>query len=80
VQREVVPRDRGDGGRTEEDWRRAAERWYLDQLRYPVPVGPRLWPEVLGTAREFWRAGLPHKVATLSLWNVRAAYRALRGA
>ena len=79
VRREVVPRDRGDGGRVEEHWRRAAERWYLDQLRYPVPVGPGLWPEVLATAREFWRAGLAHKVATLSLWNVRAKYRALRG-
>jgi hypothetical protein len=80
VRSEVVPRDRGVGARTEEDWRRASERWYLDQLRYPVPVAPGLWPAVLGTSREFWGAGLPRKVATLSLWNVRAAYRALRGA
>jgi len=80
VRSEVMPCDTGEGTRPEEDWRRASERWWLEQLRYPVPVGPGLWPEVLRTSRQFWSAGLPHKVATLSLWNLRAAYRALRGA
>ncbi len=78
VEREVMPRDRA-AWRTSEHWLRARERWFVEQLRYPVPVGPALWDQALGASRGLWRASLAHKVATLGLWNVRAKWRALLG-
>jgi hypothetical protein len=77
VQGEVLPSDLAAGGHSAEDWATACERWYLEQLRYPVPVGPRLWPEVRRSSRQVWRAGWPLKVATLSLWNAWALRRLL---
>jgi glycosyltransferase involved in cell wall biosynthesis len=76
VESDVIPRDTGSG-RTREDWSRARERWYVEQLRYPVPIGPSLWLKALRASRSVWRVGTLRKVATLSLWNAQAKYRAL---
>lgn len=76
VREEVAPRGPGRDGLPEE-WANACERWYLEQLRYPVPVALRHWPEALRHARGVWRAGTFRKLGTLLLWTARARWRSL---
>ncbi|HUP52472.1 MAG TPA: glycosyltransferase family A protein [Longimicrobiales bacterium] len=76
VDEEVRPRD--ESVRTVADWRDAAERWYLGQIRYLMPIGPALWGDVLRGSGGIWRAGTVSKLATLSLGSASAALRMLR--
>jgi hypothetical protein len=78
VRDEVEPAD-ASGRRTAEDWRRARERWWIDQVRYLMPMGPALWPAVLGSARGVWRREGAAKLGTLALWNLIASFRVGRG-
>jgi glycosyltransferase involved in cell wall biosynthesis len=79
VNNQVQPADRAEN-RSAEDWRRAAERWLLDQIRYLMPIGPALWPRVLASSRGVWRRSALGKVIRLTAWNATAAAHALRGA
>ena len=75
---EVAPSDRS-GSRAPDDWRRAEEHWWVDQIRYLMPLGPALWPRVLRASDGIWRRNGAGKVVTLAVWNVIATLRALRG-
>jgi hypothetical protein len=76
VSTEVEPAD--DGPRTDSEWRAAAERWYVGQVRYLAPIGPALWSHVLETSRGIWRASAPAKLALLALRGALAAVRMVR--
>jgi glycosyltransferase involved in cell wall biosynthesis len=76
VDEHVRPAD--DGARTDADWRAAAERWYVGQVRYLLPIAPRLWSQVLSGSRGIWRAGGLAKLTTLSLGSAGALLRMLR--
>jgi hypothetical protein len=78
VRERVAPRDTS-GTRTPEDWRDAAERWWVAQVRYLMPIGPALWPTVLESARGVWRRPGAGGLLTLAWWNAVAALRFLRG-
>jgi hypothetical protein len=78
VRDEVEPAD-ASGTRSAEDWRRARERWWIDQVRYLMPIGPALWPTVLSSAEGVWRREGVRRLATLGAWNAIAALRAGRG-
>jgi hypothetical protein len=78
VRDEVEPAD-SSGQRSAEDWRRARERWWIDQVRYLMPMGPALWPAVLASAEGVWRRGGASKLGTLALWNLIASFRVGRG-
>jgi glycosyltransferase involved in cell wall biosynthesis len=78
VRKEVVPSEPGPG-RAPEEWARACERWYLEQLRYPVPLAPRHWLQALRHARGVWRAPTWRKLGTLSVWAAREKWRSLVG-
>jgi len=77
VRERVQPSD--PGPRTPEQWRDAAERWWVGQIRYLMPIGPGLWPLVLSSAEGVWRRGRIAQLATLAWWNTVGALRALRG-
>jgi hypothetical protein len=77
VRERVQPADRG--ARSPDQWRDAAERWWVGQVRYLMPIGPALWPLVLRSARGVWRRGSVARVATLAWWNTVGVLRALRG-
>lgn len=74
VRHEVVPVDET---RSAEDWSRAAEAWFLGQIRYLMPLGPRLWSAVLRTSRGVWRRSTLAKICLMSLWNTRATVRTM---
>ena len=78
VRDEIAPSD-GSGTRSPEDWRRAEERWWVDQIRYLMPVGPALWREVMRASDGVWQRTGAGKLATLAAWNAIATLRALRG-
>ena len=76
VDAEVRPAD--DGRRPDAQWHDAVERWYVGQVRYLMPIGPRLWSHVLETSRGVWRASAGAKLALLALGGTLAALRMLR--
>lgn len=76
VDEEVRPSD--ESARTAGDWRDAAERWYLGQIRYLMPIGPGLWSDVLRGSAGIWHTSEVSKLATLSLGSAGAALRMLR--
>jgi hypothetical protein len=78
VEDEVEAHD-SSGARSAEGWRRARERWWIDQVRYLMPVGPSLWPAVLRSAEGVWRREGAGRLGTLAAWNLLAAFRAGRG-
>jgi glycosyltransferase involved in cell wall biosynthesis len=78
VRERVAPTDT-QGMRTSEDWRDAAERWWVGQVRYLMPIGPALWPTVLDSARGVWRRAGAQAVVTLAWWNAVAVFRSVRG-
>ncbi|MGE0160289.1 MAG: glycosyltransferase family A protein [Gemmatimonadales bacterium] len=78
VRDEVEPAD-ASGTRSSEDWRRARERWWIDQVRYLMPVGPSLWPAVLRSADGVWRRTGADRLRTLAAWNAIASLRWMRG-
>jgi len=78
VRDEVEPAD-SSGERSAEDWRRARERWWIDQVRYLMPMGPALWPSVLRTAEGVWRREGAGRLGTLAVWNLIASFRVGRG-
>jgi hypothetical protein len=77
VRDEVEPAD--SAKRSAEDWRRARERWWIDQIRYLMPMGPALWPAVLRAAQGVWRQEGAGRLGTLALWNLIASFRVGRG-
>jgi glycosyltransferase involved in cell wall biosynthesis len=77
--REVVEPADTSGSRSAEDWRRARERWWIEQVRYLMPLGPALWPTVLRAAEGVWRQEGASRLATLGAWNAIAALRRMRG-
>jgi glycosyltransferase involved in cell wall biosynthesis len=74
----VRPSDASD--RTDAAWADAAERWYVGQIRYLMPIGPRLWGDVVRDSAEVWRASAASKLATLSLGGLSASVRMVRTA
>ncbi len=78
VRDEVAPRDRA-ATRSPAAWRRAEEIWWIGQIRYLMPMGPSLWIPVLRASRAIWRRAGVAKLASLTLWNTIATFRALRG-
>lgn len=78
VDAEVRPADQGR--RSDAEWRDAAERWYVGQVRYLMPIGPRLWGLVLESSRGLWRASDARKLATLGPGGLLASLRMLRSA
>jgi glycosyltransferase involved in cell wall biosynthesis len=66
-------------GRSSKDWARARSKWWSDQIRYLMPVGPGLWLAVLRSSRGVWRRSLLAKLPILAYWNFVASLRALRG-
>jgi glycosyltransferase involved in cell wall biosynthesis len=77
---DTVVRPEDEGKRTDDEWRDAAERWYVGQIRYLMPIGPGLWLDVLRDSADVWRTGTLGKLATLSLGSVGASLRMLRTA
>lgn len=75
---EVRPADQGR--RSDAEWRDAAERWYVGQVRYLMPIAPGLWGHVLESSRGFWRKSDARKLATLGLGSALASPRVLRWA
>jgi hypothetical protein len=78
VRDQVAPHD-PRGSRTQSDWRDACERWWIDQVRYLMPMGAALWPTVRRSAEGVWRRTGVARVVTLAWWNTIAALRAVRG-
>jgi hypothetical protein len=78
VRGEVEPAD-SSGTRSAEDWRRARERWWIDQVRYLMPLAPTLWPAVLRAAEGVWQQNGAGRLVTLGAWNAVATLRWLRG-
>jgi len=78
VRDEVEPAD-SSGVRSVEDWRRARERWWIDQIRYLMPMGPALWAAVLRSAEGVWSREGAARVGELGMWNLVAAFRQGRG-
>jgi hypothetical protein len=78
VRDEVEPAD-SSGLRSADDWRRARERWWIDQVRYLMPMRPALWPTVLRSAEGVWSREGTRKLGTLAAWNLIASYRVGRG-
>lgn len=78
VDAEVRPAD--GGRRSDDEWRTAAEHWYLGQLRYLMPIAPTLWRHVIESSRGFWRERDARKLATLGLGSALASPRVLRWA
>jgi hypothetical protein len=77
--RDVVEPADPSPSRTPEDWRRARERWWIEQVRYLMPMGPALWPAVTVSAEGVWRREGVAKLGTLALWNLVASLRLGRG-
>jgi glycosyltransferase involved in cell wall biosynthesis len=77
--RDVVEPADTSGRRSADDWRRARERWWIDQVRYLMPVGPSLWPAVMRSAEGVWGRGPARKLLTLGAWNAIASFRLGRG-
>jgi hypothetical protein len=78
VRGEVEPADSSET-RSAEDWRRARERWWIDQVRYLMPLAPTLWPAVLRAAEGVWQQNGAGRLVTLGAWNAVATLRWLRG-
>jgi len=78
VRERVAPGDT-HSARSPNDWRDAAERWWVAQVRYLMPLGPSLWPRVLDSAKGVWRRAGATAVVTLAWWNAVATLRFLRG-
>jgi hypothetical protein len=78
VRDEVEPAD-SSSGRSAEDWRRARERWWIDQVRYLMPMGPTLWAAVWRSAGGVWSRQGVARVGELAVWNLVAAFRSCRG-
>ena len=70
VEHEVRPAD--DGVRTREEWRRASERWFLDQVRYLMPLSLRLCLESVRSSQGVWSSSTPTKIVRVALWNMQA--------
>jgi glycosyltransferase involved in cell wall biosynthesis len=70
VERDVAPSD--PRGRSAEEWHRASEVWLLAVVRYLMPVGPRLWGEVVRAFAERWPGGALNRLLSLSFRNAQA--------
>lgn len=79
VENEVRPSDAAADDRSPYDWQAAAERWYLSQLRYFMPMGPRMWRKAWRTTREHWHASFVKRAWLFTFWNLRFAVTRLPG-
>jgi glycosyltransferase involved in cell wall biosynthesis len=71
--------DASDRAGTARIWERAELAWLLGQLRYLMPMSPRTIARTTRLTRTRWTLPAPIKVALLSAWNLRSAWKAARG-
>lgn len=70
VEREVAAADGQQ--RSQEEWRRAMEHWFVGHTQYLMPVGPSLWAAILRESHRWWRRGMLSRARSLALWDARA--------
>jgi glycosyltransferase involved in cell wall biosynthesis len=73
VRDEVQPSGEQDPGGA--DWDGAIQRWFLDQVRYLMPLGPALSLKVVRESDGVWRAPKATRAIIVMVWSIRAHLR-----